>query len=341
MKINYKGIVLQKRWGVDFEANGVLNPGCILVDGITYMFYRAVDKNNISSIVCCHLKKGKVIFRGEKPVIVPEFDYEKKGVEDPRVTFLDGKYYLLYTAYDGKNATVALATSTDLVHFKKEGVIIPKITYDEAEDIFRKKTKLNPRYELFERVYRSVNGDDILLWEKDVVLFPKRINDQIALLHRILPGIQLVTFDKWQDLNINYWKKYLSELDKHIVLDPLSGGFESAFVGAGCVPIETEAGWLLIYHSVEIKDRIKIYRAGVALLGKNDPRKVLKRLPYPLFEPKESWEKEGVMDNVVFPTGAVVEDDILYIYYGAADLRIGLVTISLSELLELLKNEGK
>jgi len=59
-----------------------------------------------------------------------------------------------------------------------------------------------------------------------------------------------------------------------------------------------------------------------------------------LFEPKERWEKEGIVDNVVFPTGAVVEDDILYIYYGAADLRIGLVTMSLSELLELLKNEG-
>ena len=90
--------------------------------------------------MCCHLKKGKVIFRCEKPTIVPEFDYEKYGVEDPRITFLDGKYHLLYTAYDGKNATVALAISTDLVHFEKKGVIIPKISYDEAENIFRIKT---------------------------------------------------------------------------------------------------------------------------------------------------------------------------------------------------------
>jgi len=118
------------------------------------------------------------------------------------------------------------------------------------------------------------------------------------------------------------------------------GGFESAYVGAGCVPIETELGWLLIYHSVEIKNNNKIYRASIALLDKKDPRKVLKRLPYPLFEPKKSWEKEGMVDNVVFPTGAVVEDDMLYIYYGAADLRIGLVTMSLSELLKFLINEG-
>ena len=339
IKVDYKGIILEKRWKMDFESNGVLNPGCILVDGITYMFYRAVNKNNISTIACCHLKKGKVIFQSEKPIIVPEFDYEEGGVEDPRITFLDGKYFLLYTAYDGKNATVALATSTDLVHFKKEGVIIPKITYDEAEDIFRVKTKLNPRYKLFERVFKTVNGDDMLLWEKDVTLFPQKINGQIAMLHRILPGIQLITFDEWKDLNIDYWKKYLAELDKHIVLDPVSG-FESAYVGAGCVPIETGAGWLLIYHSVEIKNKKKVYRASAALLDKQDPRKVLKRLPYPLFEPKENWEREGMVDNVVFPTGAVVENDILYIYYGAADLRIGLVTMSLSELLELLKNEG-
>ena len=339
IKVNYKGIVLEKRWGVEFEANGVLNPGCILVDGVTYMFYRAVDKENVSTIACCHLKKDKVIFQSEKPVIVPEYDYEKMGTEDPRITFLDGRYYLFYTAYSGKNATVALATSDDLVHFKKEGVIIPKISYDEAEDIFRLKTKLNPRYKLFEKVYRSINGDDVLLWEKDVVLFPKKINGQMAMLHRILPGIQFVTFSEWKDLNLDYWKKYLSELNKHIVLDPVSG-FESAYVGAGCVPIETEAGWLLIYHSVEIKNKNKIYRASAALLDKKDPRKVLKRLPYPLFEPKERWEKEGIVDNVVFPTGAVVEDDILYIYYGAADLRIGLVTMSLSELLESLKNEG-
>lgn len=339
IKVNYKGIVLEKRWGVEFEANGVLNPGCILVDGITYMFYRAVDKNNISTIACCHLKKGKVIFRSEKPIIIPEFEYEKGGVEDPRITFLDGKYYLIYTAYDGKNATVAMATSTDLVHFKKERVIIPKISYDEAEDIFRVKTKLNPRYKFFERVFRSINGDNVLLWEKDVVLFPQKINGQMAMLHRILPGIQLITFGQWEDLNLDYWKKYLSELDEHIVLDPISG-FESAYVGAGCVPIDTEAGWLLIYHSVEIKNKHKIYRASAALLDKKDPRKVLKRLFCPLFEPKEKWEKEGMVDDVVFPTGAVIEDDILYIYYGAADLRIGLVTMSLSELLELLKNEG-
>ncbi|HPR99559.1 MAG TPA: pesticidal protein Cry7Aa [Candidatus Woesebacteria bacterium] len=339
IKINYKGIVLEKRWGIDFEANGVLNPGCILVDGVTYMFYRAVNKENVSSIGCCHLKKGKVIFQSIGPVIFPEFEYEKRGVEDPRITFLDDKYYLLYTAYDGKNATVAMATSTDLVHFRKEGVIIPKISYDEAEDIFRLKTKLNPRYNFFEKVYRSINGDNVLLWEKDVVLFPQRINGQIAMLHRILPGIQLITFDQWENLNIDYWKKYLAELDKHIVLDPV-GGFESAYVGAGCVPIETELGWLLIYHSVEIKNNNKIYRASIALLDKKDPRKVLKRLPYPLFEPKKSWEKEGMVDNVVFPTGAVVENDILYIYYGAADLRIGLVTMSLSELLKLLINEG-
>lgn len=332
--INYRGIVLEERSGVSFEKKGVFNPTCILVDGITHMFYRAVGKDKRSVIGYCQLKNGKVISRNDKPIISPEFDYEIIGVEDPRITFLDGKYYLLYTAYDGKNATVALAVSSDLVHFEKKGVIIPKISYDEAEDIFRKDTKLNPRYGLFERTYRAILGNEVLLWEKDAVLFPKKFNGQMAMLHRVLPGIQIIYFNDWKDLTLDYWKKHLSKLSDYIVLDPISG-FESAYVGAGSVPIETDIGWLLIYHSVEIKNNKKIYRANIALLDKDNPQKVLKRLP--LFEPEKKWEIKGTVNNVVFPTGAIIEGKEIHIYYGAADSRIGMISFNLFELYKSLK----
>ena len=334
IKVNYKGIVLEKRWGVDFEENGVLNPACVLVKGITYMFYRAVDKNNISSIVCCHLKKGKVIFRCEKPVIVPEFDFEKGGVEDPRITFLEGKYYLLYTAYDGKNATVALATSADLVHFKKEGVVIPKISYDEAEDIFR-NSGVSKKYTFFEQYYRYENNDKIHLWEKDAMLFPKKINGQFALIHRVLPGIQICYFDDFEQLTQEFWKKYLVNLNNFVVIDPKME-HESGYIGGGAVPIETEKGWLLIYHSVEEHKGNKIYRASAALLDLNNPQKVIGRLSSPLFSPEEIWEKKGEVNNVVFPTATSIDGDILSIYYGAADDMVGVRTVSLSGLLSKL-----
>ena len=86
-------------------------------------------------------------------------------------------------------------------------------------------------------------------------------------------------------------------------------------------------------------DRGKIYRAGAALLDKKDPRKVIGHLREPLFSPIKSWEKKGNVDNVVFPTGAVIFDKNLYIYYGAADTRIGVVTIDLDKLLNCLINE--
>jgi predicted GH43/DUF377 family glycosyl hydrolase len=335
ISVYQKRTILEKRAGIEFENGGVLNPTCILIDGVTHMFYRAVDKSGISTIGYCQLKDNKVISRCDKPIIFPEHDYEKMGVEDPRITYLDGKYYLFYTAYDGKNATIALATSFDLVNFEKKGVIIPNISYDQAEDIFKKDTRLNPQYRMFEKKYRALYGNDILLWEKDGTLFPKKINGKFAMLHRILPGIQIIYFDDWADLTIDYWKKYLSKLNDHIVMDPIDG-LENTHIGAGCSPIETKDGWLLIYHSVGLKNNHLTYWASAALLDKDNPQKVIGRLPYPLFKPTLDWEIKGVVGNVVFPTGAVVKDENLYIYYGAADSRIGLAKINLSKLLNTL-----
>ena len=129
LKIKDEGIVLEKT-NLAFESKAVLNPACIQVGDITHMFYRAVGQNNISSIGYCQLKDYKVIKRLDKPVLFPEADYEKGGLEDPRITFLDGTYYLFYTAYDGNDALIAYATSSDLIHFTKGGTISPKISYD-------------------------------------------------------------------------------------------------------------------------------------------------------------------------------------------------------------------
>src|SRR3989338_4500680 len=188
--VKNEGIILEKT-NLEFENKGVLNPACIQVDDITHMFYRAVNHNDVSSIGYCQLKDNKVVKRLKEPVLFPEYDYEKKGVEDPRITLLEGIYYLVYTAYDGKNALISYATSKDLVHFVKQGPISPKISYDEAEDIFR-GSGVRDRYTMFEIHYKEFGGRDILLFEKDASLFPKKIKNKFALLHRILPGIQVI-----------------------------------------------------------------------------------------------------------------------------------------------------
>ncbi|HBC72947.1 MAG: Glycosidase [Candidatus Amesbacteria bacterium GW2011_GWB1_47_19] len=335
LKIKDEGIILEKT-NLEFEDKAVLNPACIQEDDVTHMFYRAVNHDDISSIGYCQLKDKKVVKRLGNPVLFPEFDYEKKGVEDPRITYLDGIYYLLYTVYDGKDALISYATSRDPVNFTKQGLISPKISYDEAEDIFR-GSGIRERYMMFEKLVKERVGRDVLLFEKDASLFPKKINNMFALLHRILPGIQIIYFESFSQLTDNYWRDYFKNLGDYIVLDPLYW-FEGRNIGGGCPPIETEDGWLIIYHAVEDTPFGKIYHATAALLDLNNPLKVLGRLAEPLFSPTAFWEKSGVTDNIVFPTGAVVRDNRLYIYYGAADTVIAAKSVDLSELLTELKS---
>jgi len=333
--ISESSIVLENNPEVDFENEGVLNPACVEKDGVINIFYRAVRKGNFSSIGSCQIKNNKVINRSIKPILEPEYKYENHGIEDPRITYMDGKYYMFYTAYDGQNALVAWATSTDLKTFTKKGLITPQITYDEAEDIF-KNTGMIDKYKYFEKEYKQIRGKGVYLWEKDTMLFPKKINGKYAILHRILPGIQICYFDDFDQLTQNFWREYLKNLNDFVVMDP-KFPFENTYIGGGAVPIETEKGWLLIYHSVEESiDRGPIYHACAALLDKKNPKKVIGRLPYPLFSPETDWEKHGVVDNVVFPTGTVVKGNLISIYYGAADKRIGVKKINLPQLLKEL-----
>lgn len=340
IKIKSEGIILESSEH-EFENQAVLNPACIEKDGITHMFYRAVRRPDmVSAIGYCQLKDCQVVARSDKPILFPEHDYEKMGVEDPRIIFLDGVYYLFYTAYDGKNALFAYATSTDLVHFLKHGIISPRISYHEAALLFAySKPKLRERYFLYDAYIRDRGGDDILLWEKDAFIFPKKIKGQFALIHRVLPGIQIAYFNDFKDLTEDYWKKHLSHLGRSIVLDP-EYVFESRNIGGGCPPIETKDGWLLIYHGVEDALAGKIYHAGAALLDLENPTRVIGRMKRPLFSPTEPWEKQGDVNNVVFPTGTVIKDGRLFIFYGAADKLIAAKSLDLEELIHLLKKCG-
>jgi predicted GH43/DUF377 family glycosyl hydrolase len=302
------------------------------------MFYRAVSKGNYSSLGYCQISKNKVLSRSKFPIIAPEFDYEIHGVEDPRIVKVDDVYYLFYTAYDGKNARTALAYSRDLTHFQKQGLVTPSIAYEKARQLF-----LNPAlpesYSRYALHYQRNIAPDVLLWEKDLVLFPKKFNGKFLLLHRVMPGVQYMYLDNLEQLKSEeFWTAQLRQLHEHIVMNP-KFWYENHKIGASCAPIETPQGWIQIYHGVEETSGGRVYRASAALLDLNDPTKVLGRLPEPLFSPQKAWEKQGVVSNVVFPTGAGVYGDELYIYYGAADTCIAAVSLSLSELVrELINN---
>lgn len=336
--VKKEGVILEST-DLEFENQAVLNPACIQVGNTVHMFYRAVKQGNYSSIGYCKLDGPlKVVKRSEKPILYPELDYEKHGVEDPRITFLDGIYYLFYSAFDGKNALAAYATSKDFKHWKKHGIITPNMSYDEAEDFFR-ESKLKEKYFFFESYYKDIVAKDVLLWEKDVFLLPEKINGKFALFHRVLPDIQIIYFNKFSELTTEYWEKYLRQLAEYVVLES-KYWYESRNIGGGCPPIKTDKGWLLIYHAVEDSNKGKTYHAGAALLDLKNPCKVLGHLKKPLFSPEEEWETKGDVNDVVFPTGTAIFEDRLYIYYGAADKRIAVASVNLKELLDELVLEN-
>ena len=334
LKVKKEGVILEPIER-EFESMGVLNPTCIKEGNYVHMFYRATRSENRSSIGYVKLKGPlTVVERAKEPVLFPEHNYERWGIEDPRVVHLDGIYYMFYTAFDGKNALVAYAISKDMKKWQKKGIISPKIRYDQAQKIFY-HPKMKDKYIFFALYYKQWVSPDVLLWEKDAFIFPEKINGKFALMHRVLPEIQVIYFRDFKELTNAYWKKYLKDLSKHVILEH-KYWYESRNIGGGCPPILTNKGWLLIYHGVEDSDDGKVYHAGAALLDRKNPCKVLGHLRDPLFSPEESWESQGVVNNVVFPTGTALFGNRLYIYYGAADIRIAAASVNLKSLLNEL-----
>jgi predicted GH43/DUF377 family glycosyl hydrolase len=245
-----------------------------------------------------------------EPFLLPDTPYDRFGVEDPRVVRLEGRYLITYTALSRPafevpgGVRIGLAATEDFQTVEKWGRIGPDCT------------------------------------DKDAVLFPRRIQGRIALLHRIVPSIQLAWFDSLEELHNpppGYWERHLAELDRHTILRP-EFPWEARKIGAGPTPIETEQGWLLLYHGV---DSQHIYRMGAALLERENPARVIARSPVPLLEPERDFERRGDVPNVVFPTGAVVRGEELYVYYGAADKTIGLARAPLRALLDWLLRTGR
>jgi predicted GH43/DUF377 family glycosyl hydrolase len=334
------GVILEST-ALDFESAGVLNPAVIQEDGVVKMLYRAFKDGNISTIGYCEFD-GPVSLRSrnEIPLIIPEEKYEIHGVEDPRIVKIDDVYYITYTGYDGKNALGCLATTTNLLTFNKHGIITPSASLQSYKIALENNNSIHGKY--FEHLQTYIDRGLIhkrkyKVWDKDVVLFPEKIDGHFMMIHRLLPGMQWVKFKEFSDLDKSFWKDYLFHLNQYILMDPLYD-FENMHIGAGAPPIKTEAGWLLINHSVQSTPKGRNYHATAALLDLNDPTKVTHRLIEPLFSPDQDYEKIGYVNNVCFPSGTSLFEDHLYIYYGAADNTIAVAKTKLSELLNHLLN---
>lgn len=275
--------------GAGFEAKGVFNP-TVVRDGDRYvMLYRAQDEKGTSRLGIATSRDALHFVREPDPALSPEAEYERGGgVEDPRLVKIGKTFYLTYTAYDGKDAQLALATSPDLRRFERRGVIMPANT-----------------------------GRWNVKWTKAGAILPEPVNGKYWMYYMAdaATGTDQMGVAYSDDL-----LRWTEALDAP-VLARRPGLFDSRVVEPGPAPLVMPEGILLVYNGAD--DRL-VYRTGWVLFDRLDPTRVLARSDTPVFEPQRGWELQGQVPNVVFVEGLVREGPRWLFYYGGADKHVGV-----------------
>ncbi|MGH2733264.1 MAG: glycosidase [Actinomycetota bacterium] len=295
----------------------MFNPGAHLIDGTVHLLYRGIaagDERYLSQLGYARSEDGFHFERVlDRPVLEPKEPYDKWAIEDPRIVAIDGQIYVTYVAIDvpaltpSKLSYTALATTKDFLTFERLGVITPRSDIDD----------------------------------RDTVLFPAKFGNNYAMLHRPQEVQPDRSYQEWATGSpSSIWfalSPSLTDWERGSPLMKPEQPWEAKKVGIGPPPLETEAGWLLIYHGV---DEYNVYRTGLALLDLEDPANMIRRLPYSVLEPEEPYETAGDIPNVVFPCGAVIKEGRLFVYYGGADMVCAVATADLDEVLDDLLKSG-
>ena len=281
--------------GDSWESVGTFNPAVIIHQGKFVMIYRAQDKSGISRLGYAESGDGIHFTRRPGPVLSPEAGYEKDGgVEDPRLVKFGDTFYLTYTGYNKKDAQLCLATSKDMVHWERKGVILP-----------------------------AYKGHWNVGWTKSGAIVPETIDGKYWMY------FLGTSADKADQMGLAYSTDLLHwiEATDTPVLPRRPGQFDSRVVEPGPPPILTSTGIVLIYNAADDK---LVYRTAVAIFDRKDPRKVLFRSDKPMFKPEKEWEKVGQVPNVVFVEGMAKKGNRYLFYYGAADKYVGVAEASVN-----------
>ena len=280
-------------------CKSICNPAAVQVGDDVLLLARLIDDQDRSQVWIARSRNGVDGWRFDpEPLLAPPPEgewYDSLGCEDPRATYVQERasYLITYVGYSPFGAGVCLAATADFQRAERMGIIIPP-------------------------------------YDKDAVLFPRRIGGRYLILHRpTINGLENIWLMESDDLL--HWGRPVCIMQKG------TEGWDSGKIGAGPPPIETPDGWLLIFHGAEQTPQGWVYRVGLALLDLEDPSQVLARTQKAVFDPEESYERGGIKPGIVFPTGAVVRSDTLSLYYGAADVGIALASAPISRLLEAVK----
>ena len=275
--------------GDGWESAGTFNPAVVMHDNRVVMLYRAQDRRGSSRLGYAESSDGVHFTRRPEPVLSPEADYETPGgVEDPRLVKFGDTYYLTYTGYNSRDAQLCLATSRDLLHWERKGVILP-----------------------------AYKGNWNVGWTKSGAIVPEKIDGRYWMY------FLGTSADKTDQMGLAYSTDLVhwTEATNAPVLPRRPGKFDSRVVEPGPPPLLTPAGIVLIYNGADDK---LVYRTAIAIFDRHDPSRVLFRSERPFFAPGKSWENVGQVPNVVFVEGLLRQGDRYLFYYGAADKYIGV-----------------
>jgi len=284
-----------ERW--PYSINAVMNAGAARVGDETVLLCRVEDRRGFSHLACARSRDGITNWTVD---------------ERPALAY-DGTHPEEEWGLEDPRVTYVEELGRWIVTYTAFGRQGPGVSLAQTED-----------FRSFERLGMVVSPED-----KNAALFPRRIGGDWVLLHR---PTSVHGADVWlsRSSDLKSWRA------PELVMGRREGGWwDSARIGMGPPPLETEHGWLLIYHGVKETIAGGIYRVGLTLTDIDEPTRVLHRLPEWILGPSAPYEREGDVPNVVFPCGLVhdVETDDIRLYYGAADTSICLATARLGDLL--------
>jgi len=299
--------ILVPNQNLPWQAKSVFNPAVVYGDGKVHLVYRAQSRDNISVFGYAMSRDGYHIDQNlDYPIYTPREGFELKtkdnwnsGCEDPRITRINDRYYMTYTAYDGLNPPRVALTSIQVSDF------LSQIWNWETPKLI------------------SPPGVD----DKDSCILKHKNRDEYFAFHRLGNAL-------WYDNLRNLDFPSVKYLTGGIMAQARSDKWDNIKIGIGPPPIETENGWLLLYHGVSNPGFQ--YKIGAMLLSYDDPRQILGRTDEPILEPEMSYEKEGIVQNAVFGCGAVIINEKIFLYYGGADSVVCGATINLKSLVDSL-----
>lgn len=287
-----------------WEMKATFNPGAVYADERVHLLYRAIGGDDVSVLGYASSDDGVTITeRLLEPAFIPRTTQKNTsmqsapppaycsgggwngGCEDPRLTMIDDRVYLTYTAFDGWGSVRIALSSINVEDFLRK------------RWRWKKPALISPPGEI----------------HKNWMLFPEKINGKFALLHSISPTILVDYFDTLDDLERG---RRFVESSRTIVSHPER--WDSLVRGAGPPPMKTRLGWLLFYHAIDERDPGR-YKLGAMILAENDPTKILYRSRQPILEPDAAYENNGLKAGIVYSCGAVIKNGELYVYYGGSD----------------------